>query len=54
MKGITVGRSFAPARWLHTRAALDRVLTVWRDAGPVNRWLDRHVGPSTTPPREPD
>jgi uncharacterized protein (TIGR02453 family) len=54
MKGLTVGRSFAPARWLHTKAALDRIRTVWRDAAPVNRWLDRHVGPSTIPLREPD
>ena len=53
MKGLTVGRRFAPAGWLHTGAALNRILTVWRDAAPVNSWLDRHVGPSTNPPREP-
>jgi len=52
-KGLTVGRSFTPARWLHTRAAYDRIVRVWRDAAPVNRWLDRHVGPSTIAPREP-
>jgi uncharacterized protein (TIGR02453 family) len=51
-KGLTVGRTFAPARWLHTKRALDRIVEVWRDAAPVNRWLDRHVGPSTLPPRE--
>ena len=28
---------------------------VWRDAAPVNRWLDKHVGPvSTIAPPEPD
>lgn len=52
-KGLTVGRTFVPARWLHTRAAYDRIVRVWRDAAPVNRWLDRHVGPSTVAPREP-
>jgi uncharacterized protein (TIGR02453 family) len=52
-KGLTVGRSFVPARWMHTRAAYDRIVGVWRDAAPVNRWLDRHVGPSTVAPREP-
>jgi uncharacterized protein (DUF2461 family) len=52
-KGITVGRSFAPACWFHTKAALERILTVWRDAAAVNRWLDRNVGPSTLAPPEP-
>jgi uncharacterized protein (TIGR02453 family) len=36
-KGLTVGRTFVPARWLHTRAAYDRIVRVWRDAAPVNR-----------------
>jgi len=53
-KGIHVGRSFGAPRWLHTRGALDRIVAAWRDAAPVNRWLDRHVGPSTAPPPEPD
>jgi uncharacterized protein (TIGR02453 family) len=53
-KGLHVGRQYSPARWLHTASALDRVLAVWRDAGPVSRWLDRHVGPSTIPPPEPE
>jgi uncharacterized protein (TIGR02453 family) len=54
MKGIHVGRTFGTPRWLHTKAAADRITTAWRDAGPVNRWLDRHVGPSTLAPPEPD
>ena len=29
-------------------------VTAWRDAAPVNRWLDRNVGPSTLAPPEPD
>jgi uncharacterized protein (TIGR02453 family) len=53
MKGVHVGRTFGAPKWLHTGAALERILTAWRDAAPVNTWLDRHVGPSTAPPPEP-
>ena len=53
-KGLHVGKQFSPARWLHSRAAIDRILATWRAAAPVNRWLDRHVGPSTEAPPEPD
>jgi uncharacterized protein (TIGR02453 family) len=52
MKGIHVGREFGAPKWLHSTAALDRITTAWRDAAPVNRWLDRHVGPSTEAPPE--
>jgi uncharacterized protein (TIGR02453 family) len=54
MKGIHIGRTFGAPKWLHTRAAADRIVTTWRDAAPVNRWLDRNVGPSTLAPPEPD
>ena len=54
MKGIHVGRDFSTPKWLHTAGARDRILKTWRDAAPVNRWLDRNVGPSTMPPPEPD
>ena len=49
-KGVTIAKAFPPAKWLHTKAALERVRKVWADAGPLNAWLDRHVGPSTLPP----
>ena len=52
-KGIHVGREFGAPRWLHTKGALERILDTWRAAAPVNRWLDRNVGPSTAPPPEP-
>jgi len=54
MKGIHVGRTFGAPRWLHSKGAADRIVAAWRAAGPVNRWLDRHVGPSTLAPPEPD
>ncbi len=53
MKGVRVEGTFGTARWIHSAAAADRIVTAWRDAAPVNRWLDRHVGPSTLAPREP-
>jgi uncharacterized protein (TIGR02453 family) len=52
-KGITAGRTWAPARWLSTVKAKDRVLEGWRGAAPLHEWLDRNVGPSTLPPEEP-
>ena len=54
MKGLHVGRTFGAPKWLHTAASSERIIAAWRDAAPVNRWLDRNVGPSTLAPAEPD
>ena len=54
LKGMHVGREFGAPKWLHSAGALDKIVTAWRAAAPVNRWLDRHVGPSTEAPPEPD
>jgi uncharacterized protein (TIGR02453 family) len=51
-KGLMASRSFAPARWLGTKAALTRVVDVWRGTAPLNEWLNAHVGPSTLEPEE--
>ena len=48
-KGVTMGRSFAPARWMGTAKAKDRVTEVWRAGSPLNAWLQTHVGPSDSP-----
>ena len=48
-KGLTVGQAFAPAAWLGTAKAADRVVRVWRAAAPVDEWLATHVGPSNEP-----
>jgi uncharacterized protein (TIGR02453 family) len=53
-KGIHVGREFGAPRWLHSAGAAERIMTAWRDAEPVNRWLNKHVGPSTAAPPEPE
>jgi uncharacterized protein (TIGR02453 family) len=49
-KSVAVMRRHPPAEWLHTPAAAERVVEVWRAAAPMNTWLARHVGPSTAPP----
>ncbi len=54
MKGLTMGKTFPLAKWLHTPKALDRVVDVWDAAKPMNSWLERNVGPSTLAPPEPD
>jgi uncharacterized protein (TIGR02453 family) len=53
-KGMHAGKEFGAPGWLGTKAALDRIVKTWRDAGPMNRWLDKHVGPSTLAPPEPN
>lgn len=53
-KGMHAGRELGAPRWLHTAGAFDRIVKTWRDAAPMNRWFDRHVGPSTLAPPEPD
>jgi|1186.fasta_scaffold164484_2 uncharacterized protein (TIGR02453 family) len=54
LKGMHIGKDFGAPRWLHTHGAFDRIVKTWRDAAPVNTWFDRHVGPSTLAPPEPD
>lgn len=49
-KGLTAGKQWPVQRWLHTAKAKDRVEAAWAGAGPLNAWLDRHVGPSELPP----
>ena len=51
-KGVYVSRSFAITKLLHTRKALDQIVTTWRAAAPLHQWLNRHVGPTTEPPGE--
>jgi uncharacterized protein (TIGR02453 family) len=50
MKGLIALFEHPPAAWLHKPKARDQVAHDWRALGPLNAWLDRHVGPSTEPP----
>ena len=54
MKGLTAGKSFPVARWMHTPSAAQRIVSIWSECAPMNEWLARWVGPSTLPPPEPD
>jgi uncharacterized protein (TIGR02453 family) len=51
-KGLHVSKSFGTPKWVHTPKALDRIVTTWRAAAPLHRWLNDHVGPSTMAPEE--
>jgi uncharacterized protein (TIGR02453 family) len=45
-KGITVWKLWAPANWLGTKKAKERVVDVLRASAPLNDWLGKHVGES--------
>ena len=49
-KWMTAGKDFGAPAWLHTGKTIDRIRAVFTAAGPLNEWLDLHVGPSTMPP----
>ncbi len=51
-KGLVTWRQWPVGRWLGNGKAKDRIVTFFRDSRPVVSWLDKHVGPSTEPPRE--
>jgi uncharacterized protein (TIGR02453 family) len=51
-KGLMAFRSYKPAKWLGTKAALAKVTDTWRGAAPLNAWLNVNVGPSTLGPAD--
>ncbi len=53
LKGLTAGKAFPVARWMHTGGAARRITQVWEAVRPMNQWLAANVGPSTLPPPEP-
>jgi uncharacterized protein (TIGR02453 family) len=50
LKGMIAWRTWPPAKWQQTKAVVGKVRDVWQAADPLNAWLDRHVGPSESPP----
>jgi uncharacterized protein (TIGR02453 family) len=50
-KGLIAWRRWPVTKWLHTRAAKQRVETFLRTTAPLQVWLDERVGPSTAAPR---
>ncbi|HSB86596.1 MAG TPA: DUF2461 domain-containing protein, partial [Ilumatobacteraceae bacterium] len=52
LKGLVATRRWKTAKWMRTRAVVERVRETWEVAAPMNAWLDAHVGPSTLAPDE--
>ncbi|HZX55842.1 MAG TPA: DUF2461 domain-containing protein [Ilumatobacteraceae bacterium] len=52
MKGLAAARHWQHAKWMQTKAVVDRVRDTWDAVAPMNEWLDAHVGPSTIAPDE--
>jgi uncharacterized protein (TIGR02453 family) len=50
LKGLVVTRRWKPAKWMQSKAVVGKVRETWEVAGPMNAWLDAHVGPSTLAP----
>ena len=50
-KGLITWKEWAPAAWLGTSKAKDRVVEFLRHSQPLNAWLQTNVGPSTLPER---
>jgi uncharacterized protein (TIGR02453 family) len=48
-KGLITWKEWEPGPWLGTKRAKDRIVSFLQDSKPLNRWLGRHVGPSTLP-----
>ncbi len=46
-KSLTVAREFTgEAAWMFRPEAVDVITRVWREAAPVNAWLEQNVGPA--------
>jgi uncharacterized protein (TIGR02453 family) len=50
-KGLIAWREWPVAAWMGTPKAKQRVVDFFVGARPLTAWLDKHVGPSATPPR---
>ncbi|MGB5937403.1 MAG: DUF2461 domain-containing protein [Ornithinimicrobium sp.] len=46
-KSLTVAREFSgEAGWMFRPEAVDTITQVWREAAPLNAWLEQNVGPA--------
>lgn len=48
-KGLYLGHQHAPAAWMGTKKAGERVAKTWREIQPTLKWLHANVGPSDDP-----
>ena len=51
LKGLIAWKQWPAGAWLGTAKAKDRVVDLLRAAKPLNRWLEKNVGPSAMPGR---
>jgi uncharacterized protein (TIGR02453 family) len=52
LKGLVGTIRWKSAKWMQTKAVVERVRDAWDKGAPMNEWLDAHVGPSTIAPDE--
>ncbi len=50
-KSLIAGRRSEPAEWMSTAECGERIASMWRALLPLGRWLQKNVGPSTSPVR---
>ncbi|MCE9621438.1 MAG: DUF2461 domain-containing protein [Actinomycetia bacterium] len=51
-KGLVASKDWPLAKWMHTKQVVERVRDAWLAAADLNKWLNKHVGPSTLPPAD--
>ena len=51
-KGLISSKEWPLAKWMHTKEVVTRVRDAWKAAADLNKWLNKHVGPSTLPPAD--
>jgi len=50
-KALHAARTWEPDEWLHTRQALEKVRSAWREMATMNTWLADNVGATAKEPR---
>ncbi len=51
-KGLVASKEWPRAKWMESKEAVTRVRDAWVATSELNKWLNRHVGPSTLPPAD--
>lgn len=51
-KGLIASKDWPLAKWMHTKEVATRVRDTWLAAADLNKWLNKHVGPTTLPPAD--
>lgn len=51
-KGLVASKEWPLSKWMHTKEVVTRVRDAWLAAADINKWLNKHVGPSQLPPAD--